>query len=438
MQADRVDAPRDTEQALEQVTRRLRRRQRVLVGALVALVLLVVLGVAASRLVKSPAQVAAETSPPPKTVLTAAVERKVLSSSIVMRGSVTPGTTFSFTPSSVAASRNGPAGGDLVVTRLGVAAGRTVQNGTVVAEVSERPVFVLLGAFPAYRDLIPGLTGDDVRQLQHALGALGYDSWDKPGYFGRGTAVAVQRFYRSIGYAPALVDEAFSPPTATAAPAPRTGSAGHGPIASPRPTASSSSSSSSSSAPSGPFVMVPKSEVAFLPTLPANLSKVSGGVGSKVTTDFLTFTTGDVAVTGKLSPSDASLIRSGQPVAILDEVSGLQAEGVVGTVGQQVKPADGSDPYIAVSVNATKALPASVAGADVRITVTSVSTDGPVLAVPEAAISARADGRSFVTRVSTSGQTQVEVTPGVTADGLVEITVEGAGLAEGDQVVTGR
>jgi len=44
----------------------------------------------------------------------------------------------------------------------------------VAFTVSGRPALVLQGAVPAYRDITPGAVGDDVRQLQAALGRLGF------------------------------------------------------------------------------------------------------------------------------------------------------------------------------------------------------------------------------------------------------------------------
>jgi len=53
--------------------------------------------------------------------------------------------------------------------------GAALNEGSVALTVSGRPVFVLQGAQPAYRDLGPGAVGDDVRQLQESLARLGFD-----------------------------------------------------------------------------------------------------------------------------------------------------------------------------------------------------------------------------------------------------------------------
>lgn len=79
----------------------------------------------------------------------------------------------------------------------------------MLLEVSGRPVFALPGRLPVYRDLKPGATGDDVKQLQKALADLGHGTGsDKAGTFGAGTKTALAAFYKSIGYdpLPALAD----------------------------------------------------------------------------------------------------------------------------------------------------------------------------------------------------------------------------------------
>ncbi|MCJ7726863.1 MAG: peptidoglycan-binding protein [Acidimicrobiia bacterium] len=51
----------------------------------------------------------------------------------------------------------------------------SVEQGDVLMEIDEEPVVVLFGELPAYRMLRRTNEGDDVRQLQDALVALGYD-----------------------------------------------------------------------------------------------------------------------------------------------------------------------------------------------------------------------------------------------------------------------
>ena len=55
------------------------------------------------------------------------------------------------------------------------AVGDEVACGDVLYRVDDRPVLLLCGSLPAYRDLQPGATGDDVRQLNQDLASLGPD-----------------------------------------------------------------------------------------------------------------------------------------------------------------------------------------------------------------------------------------------------------------------
>ena len=88
----------------------------------------------------------------------------------------------------------------VTVTRLPVKAGDRVRPGRVIAEIDGRPILLLRGRLPAYRDLHEGDHGPDVTQLQRALESLGYADFDPPGDFGQSTALALLLFYRHLGY----------------------------------------------------------------------------------------------------------------------------------------------------------------------------------------------------------------------------------------------
>src|SRR5436305_11926427 len=53
--------------------------------------------------------------------------------------------------------------------------GDKIDCGSVLYRVDDRPVLLLCGSVPAYRDLHSGDTGNDVRQLNRALHDRGYD-----------------------------------------------------------------------------------------------------------------------------------------------------------------------------------------------------------------------------------------------------------------------
>ncbi|MFE7560370.1 peptidoglycan-binding protein [Kitasatospora sp. NPDC057500] len=179
--------------------RGVRRRRRALVLVMAAAVALAGGGVAASTMIKSPAQAAADSEPPAPDVLTAAVEKRVLTDSVVIRGQVSAGQSVDVAP----AGGGGATGAKPVVTKLPLKVGDQVQAGQSVLEVAGRPVFALHGDLPVYRDLKPGATGQDVKQLQQALKELGFGSdGDAEGTYGTGTKEAVKKFYAARGYDP--------------------------------------------------------------------------------------------------------------------------------------------------------------------------------------------------------------------------------------------
>jgi peptidoglycan hydrolase-like protein with peptidoglycan-binding domain len=97
--------------------------------------------------------------------------------------------------------------------------GTVVRSGQPVAEIDGRAVVLLLGARPAWRGFALGMSdGPDVRQLETALAALGYDphhAMRVDAHFTTATAAAVRRWQRALGW-PAtgsvpLGDVAFLP-----------------------------------------------------------------------------------------------------------------------------------------------------------------------------------------------------------------------------------
>ncbi|MFE5558812.1 peptidoglycan-binding protein [Streptomyces sp. NPDC056544] len=178
----------------------LARGRRVVLAVVGGAALMAVGGLLATTLVKSPAQVAAETGPPAQGALTADVERRVLAQTVVMRGTVVADQSVAVSPQGV---RSGEGTGAALVTKLPLKAGDPVTAGQLIAEVSGRPVFTLHGGQPMYRDLRPGASGDDVAQLQQALRELGHGTGgDAKGVFGAGTKAALAARYRAIGYEP--------------------------------------------------------------------------------------------------------------------------------------------------------------------------------------------------------------------------------------------
>jgi peptidoglycan hydrolase-like protein with peptidoglycan-binding domain len=89
-----------------------------------------------------------------------------------------------------------------VVTAQGLAPGASLVPGAVALRVDGRPVFVIPGSFPLYRDIEPGDDGDDVTALQQGLRAAGLYKGRADGHYGSGTQTAVTAMYRAAGYDP--------------------------------------------------------------------------------------------------------------------------------------------------------------------------------------------------------------------------------------------
>jgi hypothetical protein len=278
-----------------------------------------------------------------------------------------------------------------VVTRTVLRRGATVRPGQVIVEVSGRPLFAFPGAVPAYRDLVPGDTGADVAQLQRGLDAIGYPvGFDTAGTFGAGTAAAVAAFYTALGYT------------------------------------------------------MPGGEPT-IPRFPARVAKVAGPVGAQASGSLATLAMGPPVVAGQLSPTDGALIKTGLTVTVTDQATGLIRRGRIVSVALRTTAAHSQNGgvYLPVKIRTSRPLPLSMIGRNVSLSIAAARSDGPVLAVPEAAIFARADGRLYVTKLTGTGTgtgtgVQVPVRILVTGGGLVGVAPAGGGtLAVGDQVATG-
>lgn len=150
----------------------------------------------AGSTIKSPAEVAARTAPPVPAPILVPVEERVLTSDIVTRGTARFGLPQ---PVSLVPSLLKPDPG--VITTL-PAPNSQLDEGEVMLTVSGRPVFVLQGEAPVYRDLVPGIAGADVHQLESGLERLGFDPGPVDGMYDEQTGAAVAGWYVSAGFEP--------------------------------------------------------------------------------------------------------------------------------------------------------------------------------------------------------------------------------------------
>lgn len=147
-------------------------------------------------LISSPAEVASRTAPPVAAPILVPAEQRVLSTDIITRGTARFGA-----PQQLSLARS------LLKTDAGVAArlplaGAELREGDLIFTTSGRPVFLLTGKQPAFRDLGPGVSGDDVLQLEEALARMGFDPGPVDGAYDGGTEFAVTSWYLRAGFAP--------------------------------------------------------------------------------------------------------------------------------------------------------------------------------------------------------------------------------------------
>ncbi|TDC00534.1 peptidoglycan-binding protein [Nonomuraea longispora] len=175
--------------------------RRLLAGVIAGVVVIAAVGWGLSTRLRSPADEAARRAAPRPSLVTAAVERRKLVSTVVTSGTLEYGSPR---PISLAGVVGGPAGdpaGDASGLQRATRAPRKgrIKEGSVLMEVNGRPVFALRGSVPMHRTIAPGSKGADVRQLQRALRRLGFGG-PLTGVFDRATIAAVTRMYTRKGY----------------------------------------------------------------------------------------------------------------------------------------------------------------------------------------------------------------------------------------------
>lgn len=173
-------------------------RRNVLLGAVIgAVVLAAALGWFFGSQIQSPAEAAADAEPPEASNITVQVTREVLSADVITRGDIVYDE-----PVSVALSGSFAETPEKLVVTQAVEVNTELAEGAVAVEVVGRPVFVLTGEIPMYRDLRPGATGDDVLQVEEALSRMGLFAGTPDNVWDAGTSAAVAAWYESAGYRP--------------------------------------------------------------------------------------------------------------------------------------------------------------------------------------------------------------------------------------------
>jgi len=382
-------------------------RRSVAVAVAVAVVVSSVITWVASTQIQSPAEVAARAAAPAPSRILVPVERQVLTSTVVTRGTGHYGAaqTLRVRPSALKS-------GSSVVTRL-PRRGEVLDELDVVLTLSGRPVFLLRGREPAYRDLGPGVAGRDVAQLERSLARAGYRPGPVDGTFDGATAAAVTRLYRDHGHRPLLADEAT---LAEARPAQAGLVAGGW---------------------AGTGVQVPSDELVFVPRTPVRVNDLLVDVGDNPGGEVVSVTDLQVVVDGSVPVEQAHLMEVGSRVVVDEPSLGIKTAGRVSQVAGRpgTRGLDGFHTFFRVAVTDA---PRALVGSSVRLSVPVESTGTARLTVPVSALSLAPDGASRVQKVTGGRTAFVEVRPGFASDGYVAVTATSGVLAEGDQVVVGH
>lgn len=355
-----------------------------------------------------------------------------------------------------------------IVTAHPLAVGADVTEGSVVAVVSGRPVIALTGALPAYRDLKPGDVGPDVGQLQAALLELHLISAGfRLGTFDVPTSQAVRDLYASVGFDPVLTGVGDQDPDVLIANARGAVTAAQRALSRARrdaesaPSADADDSVAQAAAALEQAVSardrtvdragatLPRSEVVFVPLLPATLVAAPVPVGSSVSNAeaIVTIGAGPTVLKCPVTPSQAAVVKPNM-AATFDAADGSSGSGVVSSLEKPPREPEGSassnsgdskpaavQDVASITLDAPVSSPGPTGVSEVQAVVTVRQSAAPVLSVPSSAV--RRVGGVDVVAMRRSGQfVLVEVRVIDEAGGWVHVDPvrPDSGLADGSVV----
>ncbi len=184
----------------------------------------------------------------------------------------------------------------------------------------------------------------------------------------------------------------------------------------------------------------PANELVFLSSLPSQIQTVWSEVGDTPQGPVMTVTGAGLQITSSVPTTDRSLINEGDEALMEDDALGISIRLQVAFVADNPGGSAAADRYF-LRFEPIDAVPEEAYDRNLRVTLPFASTDGEVLAVPMAALSAGANGSARVEVERADGTVEtVDVIAGLNSrsQGLVEVTPVGADLAEGDRVIVGR
>jgi multidrug efflux pump subunit AcrA (membrane-fusion protein) len=281
---------------------------------------------------------------------------------------------------------SGNGGGSAGVYTALPGVGQTVSRGQTLYAVSGRPIPLLYGGTPLARQLTIGVSGDDVKELEDNLIALGYGAGlTADGSFTQADAAAVKRWQAALGVT-------------------QTG------------------------------VVNPGDAAILAGPLRVSAVKVTTGASAQTGQEIIDGTSPDHVVIVNLDARQQTLVQTGAGVTVALP-NGTNAKGTITDVGTVATTSgQGAQQTTTIPVTITLADNAAAAkldGATVTVSITRASRQN-VLTVPVTALLALPGG-GYAVETADGRHRRIPVQTGVFSNGLVEVS--GTGLVEGLKVL---
>lgn len=405
--------------------------------------------------------------------VTAPVERRELSLQLVSRGTVVAAELVE-----VLAHPAGEGALAVVVTRVLRAAGDQVGAGEVVVELNNRPLLVLAGPVPLFRDIRPGDTGSDVAALQASLGAAGHRvPAGEAGRFGPATQEALRRVYAAAGYEPPYTrgDRASTEmvvrdaDAAVARARERVERARAAAASDPQAAAVelraardelSAAEAERHRVRASEGVVAAARELVAVPQLPAVVYQVPTALGARLEAGerVALLGSGGLRVEVELTRAQLAALRDGTTIEVDSRERGYEAsctgdlaaaspahgatdgpagggEAGGGEAGGDQPPgaAPGGSP-LAVAVTCEPAPPPAMLGENLRVRINVPVSEGPALVVPVTAVVTEASGATYLDVARGGSFERVAVHVHGEADGFVAVEPVDGALEEGAEV----
>lgn len=365
---------------------------------------------------RTPEQIAEESEPPDDSIITVPVEEGQLLDEFVINGEAQRTGDIDVNVASEAAE------GEVAITsELPLDVGDDVENGTVLMEVSGRPLIALEGEIPAYRDLVEGESeGPDVEQLQEALQNI----YGTPvtGRFDARTASDVRQLYDGRGY---------TAPTGSPNAPPGMGEEHEDGIA-PENEAE------------GDATTVPADEIAFVPEFPVQVGEIEADLAAPLPEEgvAMVLVGGTWQVEAELTEEELQDLRSLENDAELVYGAGPLEDEEVPDFELQEREVEGDEfneggveDYVVFEFDSEE-LDNATPGESQSVRIIRARSDEGALIAPLSAVWTNSDEKSLVTvRESGDEERHVEVDVVLQHEGTGVLEPVDGDLALGDEVV---